>query len=59
VVFRGAEPTGFMSCTSPPIITEKAFRALLAQRKGALVYRETEMTTGEAAIQNCCNVESG
>jgi len=30
VVCRGAEPTGFMSRTSPPIITEKAFRALLA-----------------------------
>jgi hypothetical protein len=31
VVCRGAEPTGFMGRTSPPVITEGAFRTLLAR----------------------------
>jgi hypothetical protein len=32
VVSRGAEPTGFVGHTSPPIITEKAFRLLLTNQ---------------------------
>jgi hypothetical protein len=38
VVSRGAEPTGFVGRTSPPIITEKAFRSLLTSRSDLLTF---------------------